>query len=256
MNKLIIKLKVGKMPDSSVYVENEKMISSFVLGSLMTSYPGDYFREDLEALLEDNFVFDLFEKIAPESWKTVKEFLLEFCISVESVENLRSQYIDIFDRGSAVNSLYETEYGLGRPMVKGNELADIGGFYKAFGFEFGGEDSVHEMLDHVSVEFEFYALLKMKTEYLHRENDIEGVEIVTEARKKFLKEHLGRFIGAIGKRPGVAENIFYSSLFDCFLKLVEKECSLLGVEAETTEWLEPESAIGDITSGRTVSEDL
>jgi nitrate reductase assembly molybdenum cofactor insertion protein NarJ len=244
------------MSASSVSLENEKMISPFVLGSLMTSYPGDYFREDLELLLEDSYVFDLFENIAPESWKIVKERLIEFCVSADAVDELRSQYIDIFDRGSAVNSLYETEYGRGRAMVKGNELADIGGFYKAFGFELGGEGSVHEMLDHVSVEFEFYALLKMKTEYLGRDSDNEGVEIVVDARKKFLKEHLGRFIGAIGKRPGIAGSVFYSSLFDCCLKLVEKECALLGVEPALTDWLDAEAASGDITCGGAACEGL
>lgn len=237
-------------------LENEKMISPFVLGSLMTSYPGDYFREDLELLLEDSAIFDLFETIAPDSWKVVKQQLIELCVSTEAVDELRSQYIDIFDRGSAVNSLYETEYGRGRAMVKGNELADIGGFYKAFGFELGGEGSVHEMLDHVSVELEFYALLKMKQEYLSRENDAEGIEIVQDARKKFLKEHLGRFIGAIGKRPGVVGSLFYSALFDCYVKLVEKECTLLGIVPEVTDWLEAEAATGDITCGGSACNDL
>jgi nitrate reductase assembly molybdenum cofactor insertion protein NarJ len=232
------------------------MISPFVLSSLMTSYPGDYFREDLELLMEDRSIFELFENIAPESWVIVKEKLLELCGSNDAIDELKSQYIDIFDRGSAVNSLYETEYGRGRAMVKGNELADIGGFYKAFGFELGGEDSVREMLDHVSVELEFYALLKMKQEYLRRENSNEGVEIVADARKKFLKEHLGRFIGAIGKRPGVAGNVFYSALFECCLKLVEKECAILGVEVITTDWLDAESATGEMTCGGAACKDL
>jgi nitrate reductase assembly molybdenum cofactor insertion protein NarJ len=240
----------------SVSLENENMISPFVLGSLMTSYPGDFFREDLELLLEDHAIFELFEDIAPESWQIVKEKLIELCGSEVAVDDLKSQYIDIFDRGSAVNSLYETEYGRGRAMVKGNELADIGGFYKAFGFELGGEDSVREMLDHVSVELEFYALLKMKEEYLRRENSTEGIEIVGDARKKFLKEHLGRFIGAIGKRPGVANSVFYSALFDCCLKLVEKECALLGVEIIASDWLDAECASGEITCGGSVCKEL
>lgn len=242
------------IPENSF--ENEKMISPFVFGSLMTSYPGDFFSEDLELLLEDQNIFTLFEAIAPESWAFLKEKLIELRSSSETVDDLRSQYIDIFDRGSAVNSLYETEYGRGRAMVKGNELADIAGFYKAFGFELNGEGTDKEMLDHVSVELEFYALLKMKEEYLKREQKQEGVEIVLDARRKFLKDHLGRFISAIGKRPGVESNNFYSALFDCCTKLVEHECRHLGVEPICTDWLDSEVSTGEITCGGSVCKDL
>jgi len=69
----------------------------------------------------------------------------------EAFAAFRSEYIDLFDRGQAKASLYETEYG--QPLSKGNKLADLSGFYEAFGFAFSAVQG--EMLDHVAVELEF-----------------------------------------------------------------------------------------------------
>jgi nitrate reductase assembly molybdenum cofactor insertion protein NarJ len=58
-------------------------------------------------------------------------------------------------------------------MFKATELSDIAGFYRAFGFEMNQEGD-RDMVDHISVELEFYSLLMMKYLYLNKANDLMG----------------------------------------------------------------------------------
>ena len=114
----------------------------------------------------------------------------------ENILDLQSEYITIFDNGKDSNPIYETEYDRRRAMAKGTELSDIAGFYHAFGFQLDTSLGGMEMLDHVAIELEFYSLMLMKEVHLTEANDAEGVEVVGDATRKFLKDHLGRFIGA------------------------------------------------------------
>jgi hypothetical protein len=121
-------------------------------------------------------------------------------------------------------------------MVKGHELVDIAGFYKAFGLQVGPE-----MVDHIAVELEFYAWLLQKGDYLEQQQNAEGQEIVLDARKKFLKSHLGPFVGAICERPGVVGSEFYSKAFAYCRDLVHEECAKLEVPIEGLTWVEGRS---------------
>ncbi|MBI2601774.1 MAG: molecular chaperone TorD family protein [Deltaproteobacteria bacterium] len=198
----------------------------FLTASLLSSYPDAQFGDYVAELLKD----ELLE--LPESLRAMVE---EFIASEDSLDNLRSEYIDLFDRGRSSNPLYETEYGRARAMVKGHELADISGFYKAFGLEFGVDGTQKDMVDHVAIELEFYALLLLKQDHLVK--DSEGSSVVLDARKKFLQEHLGRFVGAITQRPGVKESPFYSTLFNWCHDLIQEECRELSVEVIPADWI-------------------
>jgi nitrate reductase assembly molybdenum cofactor insertion protein NarJ len=173
----------------------------------------------------------------PGSWQRIRERVEVVLASAAALDTLRSEYIAIFDRGRGHTSLYETEYGREHALVKGNALADIAGFYRAFGLEFGHQEGVHEMLDHVSVELEFYALLLMKQEALAAGTDADGQAIVLEARQKFLDAHLGRFMSAIAKRPGVTASAFYGPVLAWCRNLVAQECARLGISPVSVDWL-------------------
>jgi nitrate reductase assembly molybdenum cofactor insertion protein NarJ len=220
-----------------IAIQNKTYGPNFVFASVIAGYPTVSFKENLEILLQDS-------KIANPN---LRKKIMEILSSDEKIDELRSTYIDLFDRGKDVNSLYETEYGRSRALVKGNELADIAGFYRAFGFDFAGETS--EMLDHIAVELEFYALMVLKSELLLESKDFEGYEIVLDGRKKFLKSHLSKFIGAICERPGVVNNDFYSSVFKFCKDLIYKECENLGVEIEPESWIDGENDVADISCG-------
>ena len=88
---------------------------------------------------------------------------------------------------------YETECGLPHEFRQSQEMADIAGFYRAFGFNIGGK--VRERPDHVSAELEFMHILALKEAYAAENGVAEHVEICVEAQRKFLQEHLGQWVG-------------------------------------------------------------
>ncbi len=94
--------------------------------------------------------------------------------------------------GLAGTLCYETEYGLPHEFQQSQELADIAGFYNAFGFTVGG--NVRERPDHLAVELEFMYVLALKEAYASQRGTAEQVEIGVEAQRTFLRDHLGRWI--------------------------------------------------------------
>jgi len=154
--------------------------------------------------------------------------------------DLRSRYVDLFDRGGQRASLYETEYGRMRGMSKGNDLADLAGFYQAFGLTL--DERRHEMLDHLAIELEFYAVLLLKQAALIVGADALGVEIVESARGKFLAAHLGGLARAVAERAEVMADPIYSSVFAWCWQLVERECRELGVAAAPLDFFPDEDS--------------
>jgi nitrate reductase assembly molybdenum cofactor insertion protein NarJ len=224
----------------------------FVLASLIAAYPDEKFQENVAVLLKGGDLEQITSEQVRASLGAVRARLSDLLGNPQSLDDLRSEYIDSFDRGRQVNSLYETEYGRERAMVKGTQLVDIAGFYRAFGLETGGEGVQAEMIDHVAVELEFYALLALKSALLNEEADQNGIEIVLDARKKFLKTHLGRFVGAICERPGVSASPFYSAAFKYCRDLVLDECQRLGVEIEPESWLVGQTEPAEMSCGGSV----
>ncbi len=210
-----------------IAIHNADKTADFLLASLLTAYPDETFADNVEAVLAGG---------EAEITDVMKEKIISVITSPSAIDDLRSEYIDRFDRGKSANPLYETEYGRDRALAKGHELADISGFYKAFGLEFECDGIGKEMIDHVSVELEFYTLLMMKEKTLKEAFNAEGVEVVSSARKKFLKEHLGRFVGAIADRPGVQSSEFYSLVFNWCKAIVEQEGKALGIELDSANW--------------------
>lgn len=203
----------------------------FVLASVLTSYPMGYLPGSVPVLLEDPEV---------ELPGDLRDMIQER-ITADGLPDLQSEYIGIFDRGGQTNPIFETEYDRRRALAKGNELSDIAGFYQAFGFELDPGPGGMEMLDHVGIELEFYALMLMKEIHLSESGDGAGVGIVGDARAKFLTAHLGRFVAAIGRRPGVVESPFYGRVFSWCAGLVAEECRRLGVEPIQADWYESEA---------------
>lgn len=232
--------------------QNEFIGPAFVLGSLLAAYPESEFAQNINLLLDDSSLDGVMESSISKIFEEVRTKTKEIISDENLVNNLRSEYIDRFDRGKEVTSLYETEYGRSRAMVKGTELVDIAGFYRAFGLETGGDGVQAEMIDHVAVELEFYALMILKANVLADAGDAEGVSIVLDARKKFLKSHLGRFVGAICERPGVMDSSYYYSVFKFCRDLVLDECARLEVIVEPESWIASQSEVGDISCGGSV----
>ena len=94
--------------------------------------------------------------------------------------------------GATGSLCYETEYGLPHEFRQSQELADINGFYRAFGFTNSGR--VRERPDHLAVELEFMCILALKEAYTAKDGLVEHFEVCLEAQRKFLGDHLGRWI--------------------------------------------------------------
>lgn len=225
-------------------MDDEKLNPApFVLASIVTGYPDDDFKSFVgELLLDENL--DIPDEL--------KQVLLDACESDVALDDLRSEYIAVFDQAKSLNPLYETEYGRERAMFKANELSDIAGFYHAFGFEMNSEEG-REMIDHVSVELEFYSLMLMKQMYLMRQNDFEGAEIVGDGMNKFMTSHLGRFVPSIVEREGTKNSMIYSKVFAWVDALIRNECIRIGAKPETVGWFDTQVSDESMCCGGTVS---
>ena len=110
--------------------------------------------------------------------------------------DLRAGYIGrLLERGTV--PAYETSYEPGTGSAGGPtfQMADIAGFYRAFGFEVTGERP-----DHIVPELEFLALLLVKEGFALIAEDRDGAGVCAEARGKFVAEHLGRWLPLLGQR--------------------------------------------------------
>jgi nitrate reductase assembly molybdenum cofactor insertion protein NarJ len=143
-------------------------------------YPQDNWAADLPCLAE------LFQDLGlPWAAESAEQF------SVLPVEDLQAQHREIF--GLTGSLLYETELGLPHEFRQSQELADIAGFYRAFGFQAGA--AVRERPDYLATELEFMYLLALKEAYAAEYDLPEAVEICADAQRKFLQDHLARWIG-------------------------------------------------------------
>lgn len=77
------------------------------------------------------------------------------------------------------------------------ELADIQGFYHAFGFEATGAG---ELPDHIGTELEFHAALLIKLGYARMQDWVVEAEITASALRSFLTAHVGRWVSAFAAR--------------------------------------------------------
>lgn len=72
---------------------------------------------------------------------------------------------------------------------RSQQLADVAGFYQAFGLQVASR--AEERLDHIVVEAEFLYLLLAKEAAARQAGNQEGTEVCDDARRKFFQEHVG-----------------------------------------------------------------
>jgi DMSO reductase family type II enzyme chaperone len=133
--------------------------------------------------------------------------------------------------GLAGSLCYETEYGLAHEFRQSQEMADINGFYRAFGFTIGGP--VRERPDHVSVELEFMSVLALKEAYAAKQGIVEHEEVCVEAQRKFLADHLGPWFGLFAQ--SLAQNATgqtYPALTEFAVAFIEADAARLGLTLE------------------------
>ncbi len=87
----------------------------------------------------------------------------------------------------------ETGYGDARRLAgREHELADLNGFYTAFGFTLAADDP--DLPDHLAVELEFLSLLLVKEAWALAQREGEAATITGDALRAFLEAHPGRWV--------------------------------------------------------------
>ncbi|MCS7285346.1 MAG: molecular chaperone TorD family protein [Hydrogenobacter thermophilus] len=152
--------------------------------SVAFSYPYEEALKEVEGGLDDlslslkalgiDFDVDLLRK----ALKGAKERLL----------NLEGEWNALFST-SLKAPANETAYELEKAGRKAAELADIEGFYKAFGLEVKAPVEP----DSLVAELEFMAYLVKKKVYLKEKGDAEALSIVSKAFTSFFRDHIGRW---------------------------------------------------------------
>jgi putative dimethyl sulfoxide reductase chaperone len=125
---------------------------------------------------------------------------------------------------------YETEYGLPHEFRQSQEMADICGFYRAFGFTVGG--SVRERPDHVASELEFMYALMVKAAYAANHGVVEHYELCLDAQAKFLRDHLGRWIEPFDRSVALNGVEPYLSLAHLTAAFVQAHSQALAIEPQ------------------------
>ncbi len=129
--------------------------------------------------------------------------------------DLRAEYNRVFGLVASRECMpYGTEYyRTTEPFFRAQRLADIAGFYRAFGLQ--ESRRMPERPDHVALELEFLSFLLTKQRLAQEEFGpfSSQVRICQEAWEKFFREHvvwwMGSFAQALARRAG--EGFYYQA---------------------------------------------
>ncbi|MHC4181949.1 MAG: TorD/DmsD family molecular chaperone [Planctomycetota bacterium] len=150
------------------------------------------------------------------------------------IESLAKGYRSTFGGATVAMDCppYEMYFSGSHIWQQTQDLADISGFYKAYGIEMS-EDETSSRWDHISVELEFLHFLTYKLAYAIENHGEEEQESCLEAKKKFLNAHIGRWIYAFSKSVWKkSPEDFYRQAAKLASSFVHIEMAKLDVDAE------------------------
>jgi TorA maturation chaperone TorD len=134
---------------------------------------------------------------------------------------------------------FETAFFSPDPVQQTTRMADVAGFYRAFGVDVGG---TRLRPDEISVELEFMAYLCKKQVYAYEHFGAPRVRQATRAQRLFLTEHLGTWGGALGQRMVLrAGSEFYREVGGALATWIAEDCAALGAtplatSAPSSDW--------------------
>lgn len=159
---------------------------------------------------------------------------------LEEFDDFHLAYVAAFGhaaRGSC--PLNEIEYGdlKADPLFQPHRLADLVGYYRAFGLTVG--DDAGERQDHLCLELEFLCVMAMKEAFaLEHQLDVDQLAQGREAQKSFLREHLGRWTPAFARRLSAStRHPTLKALADFLRVFVEHECRRFSVSSGSEDLL-------------------
>lgn len=128
----------------------------------------------------------------------------------------------------------ETEYGPDNAFHQPQQLADIAGYYLAFGLRPAA--ATEARVDHIACELEFMGFLNRKQALLlaggGSRDAGETLDVTARAERTFLRDHLARFGRAFALRVITEDSSgWFGAMAHVLLAVVEAECARLHVEA-------------------------
>lgn len=161
---------------------------------------------------------------------TTFEELLSSEFSNRDLSYLEDKFIKVF--GHTVHKDYPPQgshYGSGHMFQSSQHLADLAGYYSAFGVEHAGKKL--EGLDHISLELEFMYVLTFKEGYAFENDGSDKVDICVNAQKKFMKNEIGSWGSLFAKLLETKQpDEFYRKLGGLLKVFLEMETAFLKVK--------------------------
>jgi hypothetical protein len=128
------------------------------------------------------------------------------------------------------------------------KLADVSGFYRAFGFHVTGERP-----DHVTAELEFTCWLLAAEAAARRAGDNDRAEVCDEARSAFVRDHLGGWLDELADQIAAREPTSpVGRLVRAAARFVEAEASRQGVEIVAVPVVRPWDDVDGPTPGNAI----
>ncbi len=108
-------------------------------------------------------------------------------LNASNIESIKCEFVDVFGHTlSKKIAPYALEHLKNSDVFfRTQKLADLNGFYKAFGMEV---ESI-ERADHISTQAEFLSYLLLKEKVAERDGLIEAIDICRDAFIQFQKDH-------------------------------------------------------------------
>ncbi len=195
-------------------------------------------------LLTEDLPFAL--ALAPTMLPPVASALRELADAFDDLDarTLEEQHRATFSHvHSADCPPFETDHTASQIWRQSQELADLAGFYRAFGVE-----QERERPDHVSVELEFLHLLAYKTAWAVANDEPEHARTCRDAYAAFLRDHALRWMPAFARRVSVvAHGRAVAPAARLLEAVLNAEASRLGLEipAETLSEHAPPEELGE-----------
>ena len=159
----------------------------------------------------------------------LRDKLARFAIAASEAEPVATANEHVFLFGRQVRcSPYESAYsGLSPFGDKTARLADVAGFYAAFGLAPAAAQP--DLEDHVGAELEFMSALALKEAWALAEGEAGALEVTRAAATKFLTDHLGRWAAAFAAAVEAATPVpFYTAAASLLAAWVDEEIAALG----------------------------
>jgi DMSO reductase family type II enzyme chaperone len=156
------------------------------------------------------------------------------------VGTLAAEHVALFQREVRCPP-YEGAYGPAQMAGKAALLADVAGFYRAFGL--GPAAGQPEVEDHVCAELEFMSVLALKEAWALAGGQTEGLEVTRAAQRAFLTDHLGRWSESFaGRLTAAAAPGLYPAAAALLQAWIAADCARLGIAPRPLEGVQEAEA--------------